>query len=37
MTAKTLPSERDLEIDDNILDEAEESDAEQDMTWHRAV
>ena len=31
MTAKTLPSESDREIDDNILDEAEESDAEQDI------
>ena len=31
MTAKTLPSESDREIDDDILDEAEESDAEQDI------
>ena len=31
MNAKTLPSESDREIDDNILDEAEESDAEQEI------
>lgn len=31
MTAELLPSESDRDTDDNILDEAEESDAEQDI------